>query len=119
MNFNSNKAYDYFVKAKDTHKSWQAIQVLLVGAATRIHKREGRATISFSVFEWQADQEYNNLKLVSQLVLNYLLVIYIFKVGARHNDINLINSARFKFDDFFIYREVAYRDLKNRVLYDK
>ena len=29
LNFNSNKVYDYFVNAKDTHKSWQAIQVLL------------------------------------------------------------------------------------------
>ena len=54
-----------------------------------------------------------------------MLAIYVFKVGVRYNDINLINSARLKFDDLFyafkhpIYREVEYRDLKNRVLYDK
>ena len=54
-----------------------------------------------------------------------MLAIYVFKVGVRYNDINLINSAQLKFDDLLyafkhpIYREVEYRDLKNRVLYDK
>ena len=94
-----------------------------IGAATRIYKRGGWRTIWF--LEWQADQECTNLKLVSQLVLNYVLAIYVFNVGVRYNDINLINSARLKFDDFFyafkhpIYCVVEYRDLKNRVLYER
>ena len=47
------------------------------------------------------------------------------KLGVRYNNINLINSARLKLDDLFyafkhpIYHKVKYRDLRNRVLYDK
>ena len=61
--------------------------------------------------------------MVSNLLFSYVLAIYLFKIGVRNNDSNLINSARLKFDDLFyafnhpIYREVEYRDLKNRVLY--
>ena len=129
MNFNSTKAYDYFVNAKDTHKSWQAIQVLLFGTTLDLLREyireEGEQPSVLGFLEWQADQECNNFKLVNQLILNYVLAIYVFKVGVRHNDNNLVNSARLKFDDLFnafkhpIYREVEYRDLKNRVLYDK
>ena len=75
--------------------------------------------------EWQADQECNNLKLVNQLISNYVLAICVFKVVVRHNDSNLINSVRSKLDDLLyafkhpIYHEVECRDLKNRVLCDK
>ena len=34
--FESNKAYDYFINAKDTHKSFQAITVLLFGATAEL-----------------------------------------------------------------------------------
>ena len=52
-------------------------------------------------------------------------MVYVFKVGARCNDINLINCARLKFDDLFyafqytIYRKEGYIDLMNRLLSDK
>ena len=75
--------------------------------------------------EWQGGLECNNLKLVNQLTLNYVLAEYVFKADVRHSDSNLINSARLKFHDLFyafkrpIYREIECRDLKNRVLYDK
>ena len=50
---------------------------------------------------------------------------YVFKVGVRYNNINLIKSARLKFDDLVyafkhpIYHKVEYRDLKNRVSWQK
>ena len=74
LNFNSNKAYDYFVNAKDTHKSRQAIQVLLFGTTLELLREdirvEGEQPSVLRFLEWQADQECNNLKLVSQLILN-------------------------------------------------
>ena len=118
LNFNSNKAYDYFVNAKDTHKSWQAMQVLLFGTTLELLREyireEGEQPSVLRFFEWQADQECNNLKMVSQLILNYVLAIFVFRVGVRYNVSNLVNSARLKFDDLFyafkhpIYREVDY-----------
>ena len=61
--------------------------------------------------------------MLSQLILNYTLAIYLLKIGVRCNDVEMINAARFKFADLLyafmhtIYREVEYRDIKNRVLY--
>ena len=77
-------------------------------------KEEGEQPSVLGFLEWQADQECNNFKLVNQLILNYVLATYVFKVGVRHNDNSLVNSARVKFDDLFyafkhpIYREVEY-----------
>ena len=34
--FESKKVYDYFINAKDTHKSFQAITVLLFGATAEL-----------------------------------------------------------------------------------
>ena len=81
-------------------------------------REEGEELSVLRFLEWQADQECNTLKLVGQLILNYVLAIYVFKVGVIYNNSNLINSARLKFDDLFyafkhsIYHEVEYRDLK-------
>ena len=36
LNFNSNKAYDCCVNAKDTQKLWQEIQVLLFGTTLEL-----------------------------------------------------------------------------------
>ena len=52
-----------------------------------------------------------------------MLATYFFKVGVRNNDSKLINAACLKFDALFyvfnhpIYREVEYRDVRNRCLY--
>ena len=63
-------------------------------------------------FEWQTDQDCNNLKMVSQLILYYVLAIYVFRVGVRYNDSNLINSARLKFDDlFYAFKHPSYREV--------
>ena len=46
LNFESLKAYSFFVDAKDTHKTWQSLQVLLIWCSlelireyTRIDRR--------------------------------------------------------------------------------
>jgi len=38
LNFTSQKAYQFFVDAKDTHKSWQTLQILLFGTAMELVK---------------------------------------------------------------------------------
>ena len=54
LNFNSKKTYDDLVNAKDSHKSWQAIENFIIWknviAATIIDKNGGRAAICFTVF---------------------------------------------------------------------
>ena len=126
LNFQPPTAYSFFVEAKDTHKSWQALQTVLFGTTMElmeVYKQQESEFTLFGFMEWQADHPNPSIKLISQIVLNYVLAIFLFKIGVRNNDVTLIDSARFKFDDLFyafkhpIYREVVYRDLRNRVLY--
>ena len=110
LNFQSPKAYDFFINAKDTHKSWQTVKVLLFGTTLELCKlylQEAESINSAYVvgfLEWVADHRNSNLVLTSQLILNYTLAIYLLKIGVRCNDVEMINAA--------IYREVEYRDLK-------
>ena len=58
-----------------------------------------------------------------QLVLTYALGIYIQRIGDRNNDTSVSDAGRYAFLDFFygfqhpIYREIEYRDLRNKVIY--
>lgn len=48
LKFESKKAYDYFINAKDTHKSFHAITVLLFGAMAELcykFKQESQCNI--------------------------------------------------------------------------
>ena len=57
------------------------------------------------------------------MVLSYGLGIYIQRVGDRNNDYNVSEAGRLAFQNIFygfkhpIYRELEYRDLKNKVIY--
>ena len=103
MNFNSNKACDCCVNAKDTQNSWQEIQVLLFGTTLELLQENIRE---------ESEQPS---------VLHFFEMAGGSEVGVRYNNINLIKSARLKFDDLVyafkhpIYHKVEYRDLKNRV----
>ena len=37
--------------------------------------------------EWQANHLNPSIKLISELLLNYVFAVYLFKVGVRNNDI--------------------------------
>ena len=85
----------YFVEAKDTHKAFQSIEILL----------------------------HETFKLVFELIFNFCLAVYIQKLGVRSNDAKMIATARYKFMPLLfafnhpIYQEIEYRDLKKQVLY--
>lgn len=128
LNFESPKAKKFFVDAKDTHKSWQTVQILLFGTTMELCKEyminESPDDVNALGFlEWVSGTENANVKLIGEFMLNYTLSIYFQKIGIRNNDVKLVDAARFKFDDLFyafhhpIYREVEYRDLKNRIQY--
>ena len=63
------------------------------------------------------------LKLIIQLVLTSGLSIYAQRVGDRNNDYKTSEAGRFSFMDIFysfhhpIYREIEYRDLRNKAIY--
>ena len=129
LNFQSPKAYKFFVDAKDTHKTWEGLQVLLIGSSLELMRqylaenKNNSQTSVIGFLNWQQGHLDANISLFSQLILTYVLAAYFYKIGVRHNDVELINASRMKFMDLFfafnhpIYREVEYRDLKNRVSY--
>ena len=128
LNFTTTKAYNYFVNAKDTHKSFQSLETLVHGTATemcRLYVRQcQRDQISVDGFlKWASDNENETFNLMFQLIFTYAFAIYAQKIGVRCNDKNLTNGARYKFIPMFyglshpIYQELEYRDLENRALY--
>ena len=71
---------------------------------------------------WQGNATNPNLKLLTQLFLNFGLAIYIQRIGDCNNHAKMSNARRYKFFDLFfafkypVYREVEYRELRNKVL---
>lgn len=127
LNFKSTAAYNYFVCCKDNHKSWQSFEILLHGTVLeliRIYEKENHSKITAIGFlKWQSTVESATLKLVLQLIFTYALGIYVQRIGDRNNDIVTSDAGRYAFTDFFyafhhpIYREIEYRDLRNKTIY--
>ena len=123
LNFKSKTAYEYFVNAKDTHKSFQSLEILLHGTALEFCREylNANKTSKPSVagfLNWASDNPNERFNLVFQLIFTYAFAIYAQKVGVRCNDSSLIDAARFKFMPMFygfdhpIYQEIEYRDLQ-------
>ena len=128
FNFQSPKAYQYFINAKDTHKSFQALEVFLHGTACEFalqYLNHCRSTCSPSsptdFIEWAASNKNETFHLIFQLVFNYALAIFTQKIGIRCNDVQIINAGRYKFMPLFygfrhpIYQDIEYHDLRMRV----
>ena len=130
LGFSSDKAYSYFVNAKDTHKTFETLCVLLEGTSmemVRLYVQENincDYLLSANEFlNWCSRNSNETFSLVYQLLLNFTLAIFIQKVGVRANNWKMIDAGRMKFLPFFygfkhpIYQEVEYRDLFNRASY--
>ena len=130
LNFCSPKAYQYLVAAKDTHKSFQTLQILLHGTAMELcseyvkwaaHESVEISAIHF--ITWMGQNENETVALVHQLIFNFALAILVQKIGIRANDINVVNAGRYKFSPMFygfnhpIYQELEYVDICNVVSY--
>ena len=86
LNFNSPKACAYFSNAKDTHKSFQALQILLHGTAAEFCYQyinwcsNNKSSITAQVFlNWMDSAENETMHLVYQLIFNFSLAIYVQK----------------------------------------
>ena len=127
--FESPKAYSYFIEAKDTHKAYQSLEVLLHGACEfaaqyiQYCKEKLLAPSATGFMEWTTCIENETFSLVFQIIFNYALAVYVQKIGVRCNDHALAEARRYKFMPMFfafnhpIYQEIEYRDLKNGVSY--
>lgn len=47
--------------------------------------------------KWQAGVTNANLKLLTQLFLNYGLAIYVQRIGDRNNNVKMSNAGRYNF----------------------
>ena len=130
LNFRSPKAYQFLVDAKDTHKSFQTLQILLHGTAMEFCREylnwavaEGTETSAAGFLDWMSENDNETADLVYQLIFNFALAIFVQKIGIRANDVNFVDAGRYKFQPMFygfyhpIYQELEYYDLGNRVTY--
>ena len=118
------------MEAKDTHKAFQSLEILLHGTACEFVKKyisfchsNKRSPDADGFLYWASENENETFKLVFELIFNFCLAVYIQKLGVRSNDAKMIAAARYKFMPLFfafnhpIYQEIEYRDLKKQVLY--
>ena len=128
LNFQSEKAYKYFINCSDNHKAWQTFEILLHGTVLElIHLYSSSCThvqpTRLGFLQWQSETASSTLKLVFNLFLTYGLGIYIQRIGDRNNDSNVSDAGRYAFLDFFygfnhpLYQEIEYRDLRNKARY--
>ena len=129
LNFNTPKSYSYFVDCKDTHKSWQSLEIFLHGTTMELLDMyskslpNGEVPTVVGFLNWQAKCEKPTFKLVAELTLNIALAIYVQRVGDRHNDETCSDAGRYKFLKMFygfnhpIYREVEYNELRQKAIF--
>ena len=127
LGFQSPKAYDFFVNAKDTHKAFQSLTILLEGTAAEFYSmylKENKGEISGERFlNWADNNPNETVHLIFQLIFTFALAIYVVKFGVRCNNVEMIEAGRLKFLPLFYgfrhsyYQEVEYRELFNRVTY--
>ena len=120
LHFDSPKAYKFFIDAKDTHKAFQTLQILLHGTSAEFCKiyidycKGNTLSVSPEGFlTFLSDNENETFGLVGELIFNFTLSIYIQKLGARCNDADMISAGRCKFLPlFYTFRHPIYQDIE-------
>jgi len=124
LNFNSPKAYGFFIECKDTHKAWESFEIFFHGTMLELiynyveYTNEDPTPSGF--LNWQYKIESATLKSMLQIVLTFGLGIYTQRVGDRNNDASVSDAGRYAFLDWFygfnhpLYREIDYRDLMTK-----
>ena len=96
------------MNAKDTHKSFQALEILLHGMSLEFCRMYIDCSSSSDIpsakgfIDWLGKNENESFRLVTELIFNYALAIYVQKVGVRCNDTDLIEAGRMKFMPMFL-----------------
>ena len=76
-------------------------------------------------FAWIDRVKNSNIKFMIDAVFNYLLALQMFRAGIRRNNSDVMMAGRTRFSSLFYvlhypkYRQIEYRDLKDRYLMEK
>ena len=126
LKYDTFKSYNYFIQCKDNHKSYQALKIFLFGTTMELIRMYGAEIPNptpYGFLEWACNATNPTLRFICQFLFNFVLAVYVHRVGDRYNDAKCSDAGRMKFFDFFfalnhpIYREVEYNDLRERALY--
>ena len=89
----------YFMEAKDTHKEFQSLEILLHGIACEFVKQyisfcysNKRSPDADSFLHRPSEKESETFKLVFEFICNFCLAVYIQKLGVRSNDAKMIDK---------------------------
>ena len=126
LHFQMPNTLNNFFRCSDTHKSYQALEVLLDGTMYEMpHSYVKQCDSEPSVERFLLFNPNNVYHMIRQLVLNYALAIFISKKGDRNNNVQVQNAACYKFSKLFygfdhpIYQEIEYCDLLQKVIMPK
>ena len=128
LNFNTSKAFDYFISCKDTHKSWESLEIFLHGTAFEfirmyIEQEENPTPHGFLI--WERNVAEATQRFLLDFTFKIALSIYVQRIGDRNNDAEVSHAGRMTFLGMFfafnhpVYREVEYNELRNHVITPK
>ena len=107
LKFDTLKSYQYFIDCKDNHKSYQALEIFLIGTTMELLRLysstiKGAPTVD-GFTDWSANVENPTLNFVCQFTLNFVLAVYVTRIGDRFNDAKCGKTGRMKFSTFGLH----------------
>lgn len=109
----------------DHHKSWMIINIFFNGTLDELlttYVAHDQTPTVAGLYNYISKCEDRNFRFMCDVVLNYVLAIFVFRCGVRRNNAEYIMAGKCKFMKLFygfnhtFYQEIIYRDMKTRVL---
>ena len=98
LKYDTSKSYQYFINCKDNHKSYQALEIFLIGTTMELIRLYSstikEAPTAKGFIEWTACIKNPTLKFVCQFTLNFVLAVYVTRIGDRFNDVRCGKAGR-------------------------
>ena len=89
LKYDTLKSYNYFIQCKDTHKSFQALEIFLIGTCMELIREYGSQAdkpTPYGFLQWTSSTKNSVVNFISEFLLNFVLPIYVHKVGERYNE---------------------------------
>ncbi|XP_062613499.1 uncharacterized protein LOC134275243 [Saccostrea cucullata] len=108
LGYRTAKALSACHDASDHHKAFQFVEILLYGTGDELlipYVRDcissGDSPSALGYFRWCSSVKDCNYRFVQEIVFTYILALYMFRVGVRRNNSQVMMAGRIKFAPLF------------------
>ncbi|XP_060557718.1 uncharacterized protein LOC132718104 isoform X2 [Ruditapes philippinarum] len=128
LGFRTPRALVCCQNCTDHHKAWMMLKIFLFGTIDELLytyvsfiRIEKQTPTVDGLYAYKAQSEDKNYRFMCDVLLNYVLAVFVFRCGVRRNNYRYIMAGKCKFMKLFYgfnqtyYQEIMFRDLKARV----